>query len=182
MQIFNNSQRYGLVTKTLHWFMFVVIIFLLLMHQLGHIFPRGSEERFFVIWLHQSLGITMFFLVILRLAWRFFNKTPDYPSTMPAWQKKLSGVVHWILYIGILIQPIAGVMMVRANGREPMFWNLRLPPFEQANEQIANIAWFIHFQLLGHALQLFVAFHIVAALYHHFIVKDNVLKKMGWGV
>lgn len=182
MQLLNNAERYGLVNKAFHWTMFVMILFLLLMEPLGNYFPRGSEEKFFITWLHISIGMTVFMLVILRLIWKFINPKPDYPGTMPQWQKWTSSAVHSILYTAIILQPIAGMVMVRARGRDVNFFNLfSVPGFAEPNQAVREIAWFIHHDILGHALQLFVIFHILAALYHHFIVKDNVLKKMTWG-
>lgn len=72
--------------------------------------------------------------------------------------------------------------MVRARGRDANFFDIfSIPGFAEPDQAVREIAWFIHHDLLGHALQAFIVFHIVAALYHHFIVKDNVLKKMTWG-
>lgn len=182
MQLTNNTSRYGLVSKTLHWTMFVFIVFLLLMGPISHSFPRGSEEKFFIIWLHQSLGLTVFMLVILRIIWKFMNPKPDYPIAMPTWQRRVSSAVHGLLYTVILLQPIVGVLMVRANGYDANFFNIfSIPGFSEPNDSLREIAWFLHHDLIGRALQLFVIVHVLAALYHHFIVKDNVLKKMTWG-
>ena len=182
MQLKNNDTRYGFIAKSFHWVMFVLILFLLLVEPIGDIFPRRSPERFFIIWLHQSTGITVFMLVVLRLIWRMFNKPPPYPASMPSWQKMASNVVHWTLYAAIIIQPIAGVIMVRARGRDANFFSFQIPAFPQPNQELAEFMWFLHHDVVGKVLLVFVIGHILAALYHHFIVKDNILKRMGWGV
>ncbi len=182
MQLSNNSLRYGLVTKTFHWTMFALIVFLLLMGPLSHYFPRDSAEKFFVTWLHQSIGLTVFMLVILRFIWKFINPKPDYPIAMPNWQKRVSSVVHYLLYAAILLQPIAGMIMVRSKGRDINFFNIfSIPGFPEPNETLNEIAGFLHQEVFGKALLIFVIVHVLSALYNFFIVKDNILQKMGWG-
>ncbi|MCH9664279.1 MAG: cytochrome b [Gammaproteobacteria bacterium] len=182
MQLYNSFLRYGFVAKTFHWVMFVVIVFLLLVDPLTDSFPRGSDQRFFIVWLHQSLGLTVFMLVIMRLLWKWINPKPTYPESMPIWQQRLSSVVHGILYTLILLQPIAGVLTVISRGRDAHFFGIfSIPGFEQSNDSLREVAWFLHHDIFGKALMGFILFHLLASLYHHFIVKDNILKKMTWG-
>ena len=182
IQIKNSAERYGLISKIFHWVMFVLVVYLLLDHEITHGLPRGDETRRFFVWLHQSIGIIVFLLVCLRLIWVFLNKKPEHESTTPIWMRKLSTISHWILYLAVLMQPISGMLGKLLDGRAVPFFNIfRIPPLTLSDGLAVEVIKTIHYDVIPTGLKIFIILHLLAALYHHFIVKDNVLKRMTWG-
>lgn len=181
-KILNSAERYGLVAKFLHWLMFVIIVYMLIDNEIIHDLAPGDEKRRFFIMLHQSLGIIVFALVCLRLIWKFLNKKPDYNPKTPLWMRRLAYSTHWILYIAILIQPITGMLSRLLDGRSVPFFDLfRISPVVILDNITVDILRFIHYEVIPTALKFFILVHIFGALYHHFIMKDNTLKRMSWG-
>jgi len=133
---------------------------------------------------HKSVGMTVVVLAIFRVLWRLFNKPPALPEGMPGWQYKASDIAHYLLYGLIFAIPISGWLMSSANAYSVSWFNLFVfPDLVGPNESLAGILHDVH-EILAKALFVIALLHIVAALKHHFIDKDDVLRRMaskfGW--
>lgn len=127
---------------------------------------------------HKSVGITILVLAVIRLAYRLISKTPDLPESMPRWQKLASKASHVLLYYFLFALPLTGWLMSSAKAYSVSWFNLfALPDLVSPNESIADIMHSGH-HFLSKALVVIAAVHILAALKHHFIDKDEVLKRM----
>jgi cytochrome b561 len=170
-------QRYTGVARLLHW---IVAILVLLTIPAGFMLmrlpPGKLQDTLFD--LHRSVGVLLFVLVVIRLAWRLGHPPPPLPGDLPTWQHVLSGIVHRLLYLLLLVQPIVGWWGTSAFGAPiKVFWLFQLPPLVAKDEAAAKIILGWHAGI-GIALAAIVATHIGAALYHHFVRRDDVLRRM----
>lgn len=177
MLIKNTTTQYGIVAKSIHWLMALIIIGMLVLGLYMSDLPI-SELKLQLYGIHKEFGLLILLLVMFRITWRIGNIVPLLPNTIPAWQKFAANAVHWMLYGFMFAMPITGWLMTSAAGLPPSFFGLFvLPALLAPNPDLMNVFIQIHTWL---AYGLIVTFcgHAGAALMHHFINKDDVLKRM----
>lgn len=177
MQVRNTETQYGIITKSLHWFMALLIVGMLILGLYMADLPI-SEQKLRLYGIHKEFGILILMLVIFRITWRIGNIVPLLPNTIPAWQKFAAHTVHWMLYGFMFALPITGWLMTSAAGLPPSFFGLfTLPALLSPNPVWLNLFVNIHTWLAYGLIATFGA-HVGAALKHHFINKDDVLRRM----
>lgn len=128
--------------------------------------------------LHRSFGALVLALAALRLAWRAVYPPPPLPESLPAWQHKVSSLVHGILYLLLFATPLAGWAGTSAYPAPiSVFGLFVLPPIMSADRALSEKLFAVHMTLAG-AMCLLLAAHIGAALYHRFVRRDTVLARM----
>lgn len=178
MQIKNTQNSYGLISFSFHWIMGLIMIGLVIVGLMlaDELIP--DESRRAVMGYHKSFGITILMLVGLRLLWRFTNLVPKFPADMAGWKKSLAHLVHLGLYVSMFVMPLSGWGMSSAAGYPVSFFGLfELPSLVEKNKELGGIFHEIH-EITGTVLIVLFVMHVGAALLHHFIYKDNVLKRM----
>ncbi len=168
---------YGWLSVALHWLMLLLIIATYATMDLKSFFPRKSPTReSMAIW-HYMLGLSVFFLVWLRLSIRFAGATPAIEPQLPAWQIQLANVMHWALYALMIGLPLLGWLTLSAKGTPVPFFGMELPALIGKSEELAK--WFkeIH-EAIATAGYFLIGLHAAAALYHHYLRRDNTLKLM----
>jgi cytochrome b561 len=176
----NSSTAYGAVAKTFHWLLFVFLTFAIVMGNLLAAMPKGAE-KLQAAGMHKSFGAILLMLILLRLLWRLVNERPRLPDDITAAQAFLANGMHWVLYILMLAQPLSGILMSQAGGFPVSFFGLfEFPVFMDKNPELAGFFRSMH-GTVWILLVLAVLGHVGAALYHHFIRKDRVLKQMTAG-
>lgn len=173
--IFNTDYAYGSVAKFFHWFIFILVLIMIS----GGFFMEDVPEDYkgLIYNLHKLTGVAILTLMLLRLLWRMVNVKPKLPADMPEWQRKSVRRVHELLYLLIIAMPLAGWIGSSAAGRPPHIgdWQLMLPiPQDKA---IVESSFAMH-EYLAWAIIIFGSLHILAALYHHFIRRDDILRRM----
>jgi cytochrome b561 len=139
--------------------------------------PKDLMYPFIMANLHKPFGAIILVLGFIMLLWRFFNLKPEFLG-MPTWEKIAANVSHTILYICLLLVPLSGAIMSMSAGYPiSMFGLFDLPMLVSKNIETAKIFQQIH-TLLGIILLVTIIIHFLAAMKHHFIDKDNVLKRM----
>ena len=179
----NTKERWGVASQSFHWLIAFLIIGLAIVGSWMSDLSPGDNKWFFYGW-HKQLGVLVLSLVVLRLLWRFMNVAPDLPSFMPSWQKIAAHLNILVLYIVMFGFPVSGLIMSLLGGHDvDVFGLFTLKAFEKTPElsAIAANAREVHGMLLW-ALIIFGSLHVLAAFYHHFVLKDNVLKRMLPGV
>ncbi len=177
MQIKNTEQVYGLVSKAIHWLMAFGLIGLLAVGWYMEDMPN-SPEKFQVYGLHKSFGALMLALVIFRIVWRFINKQPVAPLGLPKFVAFLAAAGHGLLYALMFAMPLLGWAMSSAHGFSVSVFGLfTLPNLVEKSREMAETYGSLH-GLGADLLFVVVVLHVLAALYHHFIRKDDVLKRM----
>jgi len=177
MQVKNSSTQWGVVSKTLHWVIVVLIIVQYTLAEVADDLPLGLQ-KLTVLARHKSIGITILGLAILRLLWRWTNPTPELPNTLKPYERVLAKFTHFTLYVLLFAMPITGwLMSSAANFPVSWFGWFTLPDFVAPDKGLQELLHEVH-ENLFRVLVTLAVLHVAAALKHHFWLKDNVLKRM----
>ena|SRR3990167_9180671 len=175
MQMTNTENRYGIVTIFLHWLMAILIIGLLVLGLYMVALPISYEKLKLYGW-HKEYGLLALALVIFRLIWRLINITPH--LSLPLLEKLAARSVHWAFYIFMFAMPITGWLITSAAGLPASFFGLFvLPNLIAPNEELRIFFQAVH-KWLGYGFIATIVLHASAALKHHFINKDDILRRM----
>lgn len=176
----NTLTSYGIVARLFHWIMAILIITLICVGFYMSTLPY-SADKIRIIGMHKAAGIFVLFLVILRIIWRLQNVQPELPKSLPALIAKLAHANIYLLYFLMLAMPMSGFLGSLSGGYPISFFGLlTIPAFVAKNEVLSSFCWLIH-ESCAWILVFIIAAHIGAGIYHHFIRKDNVLRRMWSG-
>lgn len=168
--------RYSAIDKALHWAMALVIVGMLISGLVMHdIQPLAL--KFQVIQLHKSFGLLVLVLAFTRVFWRFTNPAPRLPDGTPLWQAAAAHGTHLMLYGLMFVMPFSGWMMSDAKGYHPNMFGIPVPVLGEVDRAAGRLLGDIH-AYGAYLLMGLLAMHIGAALFHHFIVKDDILNRM----
>jgi cytochrome b561 len=177
MPIRNTTARWGAIAQTFHWVIVALIITQFVLINIEGNLPLGLHK---LIWLarHKSVGITILGLAILRLAWRWMNPTPELPNTLKPYERVLAKVTHVGLYVLLFIMPLTGWTMSSARNFPVSWFNLvQLPDLVGPNRALYDTLHTTH-AVLAWLLVGVATLHVLAALKHHFVLKDDTLRRM----
>jgi cytochrome b561 len=157
-----------------------MVLCFLIMFALGYYMtglPIGPD-MFEKIALHKSIGVIVLFLAVLRLAWRFINPAPQLPGSM-AWYERLGAHgVHLALYLVMFAMPLSGwAMSSAANFPLSVFGWFTLPALMKPSKEAVDLLKNVH-EMMAVGILVLIGLHIAAALKHHFIDRDDILKRM----
>lgn len=171
------KSRYPMLSILMHWAMVVLIAAVYLCIELVDDYPKGSAGReFFKHW-HFTLGLTVFVLVWLRLALRLAGGVPAITPGPSGWQSRLAGIVHLLLYGLMIAMPIGGWLILSGADKPVPFYGLELPHLIGPNKALAEAIGDIH-ETFGNIGYFLIGLHALAGLYHHYIRKDDTLRRM----
>lgn len=177
MQVRNTTLRWGVVSQSFHWIIVALIITQYILAEAAEDMPLGLE-KFATLARHKSIGITILILAVLRLLWRWMNPTPELPTTLKPYQRTLARFTHYALYVFLFAQPITGwIMSNAANFPVSYFGWFTLPDLVEPNKEFAKVMEDVH-KTLFKCLVAVACLHVFAALWHHFRLKDSVLRRM----
>jgi cytochrome b561 len=177
MQLKNSEDRYGAVTQLLHWAIVALIIVQFVLADKAEDLPRGMA-KIATLAQHKSFGITILFLVLLRVIWRWMNPRPKIPSVMPRWQQLGARISHFGLYALLFVTPLLGWTMSSARNFPVSYFGLfTLPNLVSPNRPLYEFLNEAH-EVSAKLIFVLAVLHAAAALKHHFIDKDNVLRRM----
>ena len=170
----DTTTRYNSTARTLHAVIAVLVIVNLAIG-LAH---DALEKTINLIPLHKSIGFTVLALTIGRIVWRFTWKTPDYDPALRRFDLVVAKTVHGVFYALLLVIPMTGWIFSSA-GKYPLAWfGLPIPKFALTKaDPIVGLSNEGH-EILGYLMLALVVLHIAAALRHHFILRDGVLRRM----
>lgn len=178
MQIGNTDDKYGIVQKSLHWAIAVLILWLIPVGLNMDSMPN-SPFKFEIYAMHKSFGLVVFFLGVARLLWRFFSPVPDELETHKPWEVALANAAHFWLYVCILGMPLTGWLMSSAGEFPVPFFGIQMPYLIGKDENLAELFGDAH-EILGYTLLFVLSLHMAGALKHHVLDKDETLKRMSW--
>ena len=174
----NEKDRYGRVSRLLHWTIAILFISLIPMGIFSSMIPEETSYRNAYYVVHKTIGVTVFLLVIIRLIWNKISKRPTLDDSLTSTEKKLAHSAHNVLYFMMLVIPITGFMMTSYHGYGTFFFFWELPPlWNQSN--VYQIWGGFHKYLLPYIVYIILGAHILGALKHQFIDKhDSAFKRM----
>ncbi len=173
----NTELSWGTPAKLLHWAV-AALVFAQIVLGWAAVTWRLSPTKLDLFVLHKSIGILVLLLMVIRVAWRAFNTAPSLPADMRPLERRAAHVSHFLLYLLLLVMPVTGWLVTSAaNIPFRIFWLLPLPALVEPSKAMSDAAARMHVVLFV-ALSLLLALHIGAALRHHFLHHDNVLRRM----
>jgi cytochrome b561 len=169
--------RYTTVAISLHWLIalaiFATMALGVYMHEL-----ELSPGKLRLYSYHKWIGVTIFGLVLLRLAWRLTHRPPPPPANVPAWQHRAAGAAHAALYLLTLAIPLSGWLMSSASGFQVVYLGvLPIPDLLGKDKALADQLKDLHY-FLNLLMFAVLVLHVAAALKHHIVDRDEVLARM----
>lgn len=172
----SHAQAFDSLIKTAHWLTLVLIVAVFATATLIDQVPNAWKLTF--IQLHRSFGLTIWLVTAMRLIWRQFSDFPDWPANMSKAMRGAARAVEYLLYGLLLLQPVLGLLHSNAHGgRINFFFLFRLPPLIGQDHDLAEQLVVAH-GIVANMLLAVIAVHASAALFHHFIRRDETLNRM----
>jgi len=171
------KDRYGLTAQGFHWLVAGLILFQvpLAYYMIGLPLSPAKLESYA---LHKSIGLSIFAIAALRLAWRWLHRPPPLPPGTPDWQAALARLVQWLLYAILFAMPLTGwLSSSAANFPVSLFGWFTLPDLVAPDRNLHERLELAH-RLLAYSLFGLLSVHAGAALHHHFFRRDRVLATM----
>lgn len=171
----DSTARYGPVAVALHWLTALLIVANLALGLSMVPLPLSPRKLQWYQW-HKWIGITVFLVASVRLAWRIAH--PVASMAMPEWQRRAAAAVHVALYVLLFAVPLSGWIYSSATGIQVVYlgW-LPLPDLVDKDRTLAAMLRVTHVSLVA-ILTLLVVAHAGAALKHHLLDRDGVLARM----
>ncbi|KKB80913.1 cytochrome B561 [Devosia soli] len=173
-----SNLTYKPLAKAFHWLTALLVLltipaaFIMLTPGI----ERSLQDPLFLF--HKNIGVVIFVLVALRLAYRSVNPPPPLPASVPAWQRHAAAITHWLLYALLLAMALSGYIRVTAGGFPlEVFDRIGLPRPVPRSDSLAETAKAIH-ATLRYPLIALIILHIAAALQHAIIKRDGVFQRM----
>ena len=163
----------------LHWLMLVLIVGAYVTMEFSDVFPKDSPERIFMKTTHFSLGMSILFLVVVRIAVRLTTQTPPIVPAPNAKQELLAKLMHLAIYVFMFAMPILGWLILSSHGKSVPFWGLQIPAIMGENKEIGHLFHELH--EVGATVGYFLlGLHAAAGLFHHYKMRDNTLLRMSF--
>ena len=174
--------RYTRTAIFLHW---LVLALLIAQYAIAWTMPHIGRNTpvTTLIGLHFSIGVLILGVIVVRLIWRVIHGEPTPESGVPAWQISSARVIHWMLYLLLLVVPVLGWINASYRGMPVAFFGLvQMPQLVATHDAAWRWTGDIHTLIAEYAILPLAGLHVAAALYHYFIRRDRVLQRMLPGV
>lgn len=186
----NTETSYGSVAKWLHWLVALwVLAAYAIIFTFHWVYGSDNSVRGLFITSHKAVGFSVLVLVAFRVYWRLTNPVPKLPADMPGWQVRLSHLSHFLLYFFLVAMPVAGYL---GNTTGVRYGSFQITPFPEtilanwifSTFNITFEQWEVPFDTFHYRISgpfivwVLVLLHASAAIYHHTVKKDDVLRRM----
>lgn len=194
----NTVERYTKTAVVLHWVIGLLIIAMLALGLWMHELPKDAPKtasfdlfnwglytvtlpepvsvRTFYFNLHKSIGVTLMALILLRLLWRFTHKAPAFPNTMKGWEKTLADLGHKALYVMMVVLPLSGFIMSVYSKWGILWFGMPLVKGLD-NPELRDLFKEVH-EISAWIILVLIVVHVLAAIKHRVVDKDDVMKRM----
>jgi cytochrome b561 len=175
----DSPARYTRAQRTLHWTMAVLVLVAYLAIEQRGLFERGSLARTAMVQSHFWVGITIFALAAWRLLLRKRLGAPAITPALPAWQHWPATIIHVALYAFFIVMPLLGLATAWTDGKDVLvpLTGWALPTLLAPDEALAHQLEDLH-GAIGEAFYWVIGLHVVASAYHHWVRRDDTLKRM----
>lgn len=171
------NERYTPAAIALHWIVAALIIANLALGLYTVGLPLSPQKlRFFSF--HKWIGLTVFLLAAGRLLWRLGHAAPALPASMPRWERVAARSTHALLYALFFAAPLTGWLFSSASGFQTVYLGvLPIPDLLAKDKALADALKLAH-KSINYTMAAVILLHAAAALKHHFVDKDDVLRRM----
>ena len=177
MKMLSTAVRYGAISQSFHWLTVVLVGGAWLTAEGGPESRVYSVDRAADLALHETFGLLVLVVLVLRLIWRAFDRAPE-EVPMPGWMMLASRLTHWLLYALLFLVPATAIIGAWYEGHPVTpLWIGAIGPYLTASPDFGKTITNLH-TLLGDVIIYVAGLHAAAALYHHFFLRDRVLKSM----
>jgi cytochrome b561 len=170
-----STQRYDAVAIVLHWGIASLIAVAFLLGLTVDAFPKAYEGA--VVNAHALIGLAVITLSLARVGWRLAHKPPALPQTKGAIVETASKLVHVLLYVLMIVVPLIGIPTLLYRGRGLDLGLFQMPPLVPRVPEIFRPLTELH-EFTAYALVLLAVGHVLAALYHQFVLRDGLVQRM----
>jgi len=177
MNVHHRDDRYHPLSIGAHWLTLALLVAVYALIELRDVFPKGSAPREGMKTWHYMLGLTVFVLVFVRLAARQLFRAPPITPLPPAWQLRLAEAMHVALYVFLIVMPLLGWLTLSAKGNVVPFYGLELPRLLAPDKPLGRNLEDIH-ETIGDIGYFLIGLHAAAALWHHYVMRDDTLRRM----
>lgn len=171
------DERYHPISIGVHWLTLALLIAVYALIELRGMFPKGSDPREAMKAWHSMLGITVFGLVFARLALRLVFRSPPIVPAPADWQRHLAAAMHVALYVFLIVMPLLGWLTLSAAGKPVPFFGLELPALISPDKTLSKNLEDVH-EVIGTIGYYLIGLHALAALFHHYVMRDDTLSRM----
>ncbi|NUH52737.1 cytochrome b [Citrobacter portucalensis] len=169
--------RFSKIQIRLHWLTLMLIAITYAAMELRGCFPKGSNTYLLMKETHYNVGVFVWFLMIMRLIIKHKYHNPAIIPPSPAWQMMAAKIMHILLYISFLALPLLGIAIMAYGGKDWSFLGFNVVSFVTQDEETKSLIKDIH-ETLASIGYFLIAAHAGAALFHHYVQKDNTLLRM----
>jgi superoxide oxidase len=169
-------RRFDILTIGLHWATVALITGMFASAWL--LLASDREHAAMLLTIHRSVGVVTWAVAIVRLGWRIsYAYLPPFPASMPTIQQRLAKASEYGLYALLLFQPLTGLAQSLTRGRHFMLFAWQVPKVMAGDKPLTMLFHQIH-TLSAWVLLGLIGLHILAALFHRFVLRDEVLQSM----
>lgn len=168
--------RYSDISIALHWLMLLLFVAVYATIELRELYPKGSDPREALKGWHFTLGLTVFALVWIRIVARLAFPAPA-PLDEPLWRSAAATAMHLALYALMIAMPLAGWLILSAEGDPVPFFGLRVPALSGPDAALAERVETLH-ELGGTIGYWLIGLHAAASLFHQYVLKDRLMARM----
>jgi cytochrome b561 len=175
-----HSERYSTTAIVLHWLIALAVIVQFTLGWAMQAIPKQPPGlRADTFNLHKSIGLTILAFMVVRLLWRWWHPAPVLQA-MPVWQKRVALSNHALLYVALLVQPVAGYLGSVYSGYPVKLYGMTLPAWGYKDVALKDLCSSVHLAT-SWVLAGAVLLHIAGALKHALVDRDGTLARMGVG-
>lgn len=161
----------------LHWLTLLLILFAYLSIEFRGVFVKNTPAYLLMREIHYNCGFLVGLLMLVRFVLRHTQPAPEIIPTPPHWQHQAANLMYRALYLCFIALPILGILIMAYGDKSWSFLGISITPWVTPNPNTKSLfkEWHVTLANIGYAL---IAIHSAAALYHHYIIKDNALMLM----
>lgn len=173
------ANRYTPGLRRLHWLMALLVAAAYVLIEQRDLFPRGSGGRAAMLQGHFWVGLSILLLALWRLGLRRRHGAPPVTPALDAWNAWSARLLHLALYLFFFVQPLLGLATAWSDGKRLLlpFTGIVLPALLPVNRALAHALENLH-GTIGDVFYWVIGLHIVAALWHHLMRRDDTLRRM----
>lgn len=172
------ADGYDRVMRTIHWATLLLVTGVFAAIWIADPRVVGRANVGTIVQLHRSLGLTVCVLTIFRLVWRLHARIPPLPGDLSLLQQRAARATEGLIYLLLLAQPVVGLLYSNSYGRQVnLFLLVHLPAVIARDPALGEKLGAVH-EFLGYSLLALIGVHAAAALFHHFVRRDDVLNAM----
>lgn len=173
----NTTDRYNALSIAAHWLTLALLVVVYALIELRGIYPKGTAAHDAMKTWHFMLGLTVLGVVAVRLVLRLIFREPPITPPPPAWQLLLAKAMYVALYAFLIVMPVLGWLTLSAQGKVIPFFGLELPALLGPDKALGHNLENIH-ETIGTIGYYLIGLHAAAALFHHYFLRDNTLRRM----